>query len=97
MFKPSYAVAVLVLVLVTFSTCNYRCFYISVLSTFVIIKCDCEAFYCVSNSDSNSISNFFFSREGMVRRWAISEQHVKSASPPAESEGLSPPESWKVQ
>jgi hypothetical protein len=32
-----------------------------------------------------------------VRRWPISEQHVKSASPPAESEGLSPPESWKVQ
>ena len=32
-----------------------------------------------------------------VRRWPISEQHVKSASPPAGSEGLSPPESWKVQ
>jgi len=27
-----------------------------------------------------------------ARRWPISEQHVKSASPPAESDGLSPPE-----
>ena len=31
------------------------------------------------------------------RRWPISERHVKPASPPAESEGLSPMESWKVQ
>ncbi|KAJ6969703.1 LOW QUALITY PROTEIN: hypothetical protein NC653_034289 [Populus alba x Populus x berolinensis] len=45
MFKPSNAVAVLVLVLET---------------------CDCEAVYCVSNSDSSSISNIFFSREAMM-------------------------------
>jgi hypothetical protein len=32
-----------------------------------------------------------------IRRWPISQRHFKSASPPAESGGLSPLESWKVQ
>jgi len=76
MFKPSYAVAVLVLscnvvymlpLFLYFGAVNF-CYYKSKINfQFVRVKqCDCEAVYCVSNIDSSSISNIFFSREAMV-------------------------------
>jgi hypothetical protein len=75
-FKPSYAscccacscyVVSMLLLFLSFGVVNF-CYYQSKINfQFVRVKqCDCEAFYRVSNGDSSSISDIFFSREGMV-------------------------------